>query len=114
MPYKSEKIVISNTKYDRRMKLTDSDKERIVQLRNEEGLSQRKLAALFGVSRRLIQFIIDPVKAAKNKERLKEAKVKGLYKYSKEEWASVQREHRRYKHKLYKEGRIHEGQSDNG
>ena len=106
MPYKSEKIKIEGTKLDRRRKLTEDQKEYIRWLREEEGLSQRKLAAMFGVSRRLITYILDPEKEKKNKERIKRLKQEGRYKYSKEQWAEVMREHRRYKEKLHKDGLI--------
>lgn len=106
MPYKSEKIKIAGTKYDRRIKLTEDQKEYIRWLREEEKLSQMKLAKMFGVSKRLIQFITQPDKLEKCRERLKEAKKRGLYKLSKEELNETQREHRRYKHKLRMEGKI--------
>lgn len=106
MPYKSEKIKIEGTKLDRRRKLTEDQKEYIRWLREEEGLSQRKLAAMFGVSRRLITFILDPEKEKKNKERIKRLKQEGRYKYTKEQWAETMKEHRRYKEKLHKDGLI--------
>ena len=52
MPYKSEKIKIAGTKYDRRIKLTKDQKEYIRWLREEEKLSQMKLAKMFGVSKK--------------------------------------------------------------
>lgn len=100
MPYKSEKINIRGTEFDRRRKLSEDDKKRILELREIDGLSQRKLALMFGVSRRLIQFILDPVKLQRNKELHKP------HIYTKEEWAEVMRNHRRYKQTLYKEGKI--------
>lgn len=106
MPYKSEKIKIEGTKLDRRRKLTEDQKDYIRWLREEEGLSQRQLAAMFGVSRRLITFILDPEKEKKNKERIKRLKQEGRYKYSKEQWAETMKEHRRYKEKLHKDGVI--------
>ena len=106
MPYKSEKIRIAGTKYDRRRKLTDEQKKYIRWLSEEEKLSQRKLAAMFDVSRRLITFILDPEKYRRNKERIKKLKSDGRYKYTKEEWAEVMREHRRYKESLHKNGDI--------
>lgn len=106
MPYKSEKINISNTPYDRRRKLTEDQKEYIRWLREEEQLSQRALAAKFGVSRRTIQFIIDPEKLKRNRDSSKERRRAGLYKPTKEEWANTIREHRHYKQQLYKEGKI--------
>ena len=100
MPYKSEKINIRGTEFDRRRKLSEDDKKRILELHEIDGLSQRKLALMFGVSRRLIQFILDPVKLQRSKELHKP------HIYTKEEWAEVMRNHRRYKQTLYKEGKI--------
>ena len=106
MPYKSEKIKIDGTKLDRRRKLTEDQKDYIRWLREEEGLSQRKLAAMFGVSRRLITFILDPEKEKKNKVRAKQLRQEGRYKYTNEQWAETMKEHRRYKEKLHKGGLI--------
>ena len=106
MPYKSEKIKIEGTQHDRRRKLTEDQKAYIRWLREEEGLSQRQLAAMFGVSRRLITFVLDPEKELKNKARQKQLRQEGRYKYTKEQWAEVVREHRHYKHQLHKEGKI--------
>jgi ribosome-binding protein aMBF1 (putative translation factor) len=106
MPYKSEKIKIEGTTLDRRRKLTEDQKEYIRWLREEEGLSQRKLAAMFGVSRRLITFILDPEKEKRSKERGKQLRKEGRYRYTKEQWADVMKEHRHYKEKLHKDGFI--------
>lgn len=108
MPYKSEKIKIIGSQYDRRRKLTEDQKEYIRWLREEEQLSQRTLAAMFGVSRRTIQFIIDPEKLKRNRDSFKERRRAGLYKPTKEEWADTMREHRHYKQQLYTEGKIQE------
>lgn len=106
MPYKSEKIKIEGTKLDRRRKLTEDQKDLIRWLREEEGLSQRQLAAMFDVSRRLITFILDPEKEKRNKVIQKKHKMEGRYKYTKEQWAEVMREHRLYKERLRKDGII--------
>lgn len=106
MPYKSEKIKIAGTSHDRRRKLTEDQKDYIRWLREEKGLSQRQLAAMFGVSRRLITFILDPEKEKRSKAIQKQHKQEGRYKYTKEEWAEVMREHRHYKEKLHKDGFI--------
>lgn len=107
MPYKSEKIRIAGTQYDRRIKLTPDQKEYIKWLRENELLSYSKLARMFGVSKRLIQFICCPDKYLKSKESLKQRKADGRYnKPTKEEWATTIREHRRYKEQLKKKGNI--------
>ena len=91
---------------DRRRKLTEDQKEYIRWLREEEGLSQRKLAAMFGVSRRLITFVLDPEKEKRSKAIFKQRKKEGRYKYTKEQWAEVMKEHRHYKEQLHKDGII--------
>ena len=106
MPYKSEKIRIAGTQYDRRIKLTPDQKEYIKWLREKQLTSYSKLAKIFGVSKRLIQFICCPDKYLKNKESLKQRKAEGRYKPTKAEWAATIREHRRYKEQLKKKGDI--------
>lgn len=106
MPYKSEKISIAGTKYDRRVKLTQDQKEYVKWLREEEHISYAKLAMMFSVSKRLIQFICCPEKAQKAKEQWLTRKMQGYYKPTKSEWAETIRNHRQYKEKLKKEGKI--------
>lgn len=105
MPFKSEQIHIHGTQYDRRKKLNEEEKEEVRRL-YPQIQSQRKLAEMFGVSRRLITFVIDPVKEIDNKRRQKERKANGCARYSKQQWAATMREHRRYKQNLYVDGVI--------
>jgi hypothetical protein len=95
MPYafESKRVQLPRSK-DRRVKLTDEQRAAI--RANPNGLSSRKLAALFEVSRRTIQFICDPDKLAANKERRGERGGWAQY-YDKETNTSAIREHRRYK-----------------
>jgi len=68
----------------------------------QQGLSQRKLAAMFKVSRRLITFIQDPKKQEKNLEdRAARGGSKAYYKGG-EEWNETMKRHRRRKHELLK------------
>jgi hypothetical protein len=60
------------------------------------------LSAKFGVSKRLIYFIINPEKAARAREQFKERQSEGRYKPKKEEWSKTMREHRAYKQKVIK------------
>ena len=103
MPYKSEKIKIAGTKHDRRIKLTPEQKEEIFQ--NKSGLSQRGLAKEYGVSRRTIQFILDPNKLKENLKRREERGGTMQY-YKPDEWAETMKEHRRYKQSLKMKGEI--------
>ena len=106
MPYRSEKILICGTQFDRRQKLTPEQRAEIYHRYHTEEISQRQLAREYGVSRRLIAFIIDPEKMETANEELKRRKSKGLYKPDKQKWAETMRKHRRYKQQLYKQGQI--------
>lgn len=103
MPYKSEKIKLPQTK-DRRRKLTDEQKEEIRLIYAEGKVGTRPLAKQFGVSRSLIQVIVNPDIAEKKKQRIKEHWRD--YRPSKEEWAKTMKEHRHYKQDLYLKGEI--------
>jgi DNA invertase Pin-like site-specific DNA recombinase len=103
MPYKSEKIKLSPTQ-DRRRKLTDEQKEEIKRLYATGLIGQRPLAKQFGVSRSLIQIIVNPEIAEKKKQRIKEHWRD--YRPSKEKWAETMREYRHYKQELYLKGEL--------
>lgn len=104
MPYKSEKIIIANTKHDGRIKLTEEDKKEIIEL-YPEIKSQRKLADMFGVSRRTIQFILDPKKLEENKKRRQERGGTAIY-YDREKNRKAIANNRNKKQELYLKGEI--------
>lgn len=97
MPYKSTKIKIAGTKFDRRIKLTAEQKGEVKFLYAKGNTSERKLAKQFNVSRRLISMILHP-------ERKKKFDNKKYY--DKDRHSKYMREHRNYKQKLYKEDKI--------
>lgn len=103
MPYKSEKINIENTKYDRRCKLTDEQKNKIVELRGQ--ISQRKCAEMFGVSRRTIVFLWYPERLERN---IQARQQRGGWKkyYTTDKQREYIKDHRRYKQDLYVKGLI--------
>ena len=103
MPSKSEKIPLG--KYDRRVKLNDAQREEIKELR-KLGLSYRVIADRYDVSKRLIIFVCNPDIAERNRIASMERHREGRYSPTKEEWAATMREHRAYKRKLHKEGKI--------
>jgi hypothetical protein len=105
MPYKAEKLKLPPTK-DRRRKLTDEQKEEIRKIYATGICGMRPLAKKFGVSRSLIQIIVNPDLAERKRQRIKEHWRD--YRPSKEEWAETIREHRHYKHELYKKGELKE------
>ena len=107
MPYKHITMHIK-PEHNRRVKLDEETKEEI--RANPDGLSQRKLAALYGVSRRLITFILDPQKLADNKAARALRGGSKVY-YNKEKNTVAQREHRQYKQTLMLSGLLKEQES---
>ena len=95
MPYKSDKVRIAGTRFDLRRKLTEEQVRSVSKL-GAEGMSQRELARMFGVSKSLIQYILHPsprnAVAARSTEYCNAAK----------------RRHRARKHELYKSGALEE------
>lgn len=102
MPYKSEKIKIVGTKNDRRVKLTEQDRADISEL---TGMSIRGIARMYGVDKRLIQFILYPERKAKN---LLDRKNRGgsMAYYDKNKQKEYIKKHRHYKQELYLKGEI--------
>lgn len=105
MPYKSEKIKLSE-RQDRRRKLTEDEKQRIREIYASGCIGQRPLAQMFGVSRSTIQVIVNPERAEAVRQRVKEHWRD--YRPSKEEWAETMKEHRHYKQELYLKGKLEE------
>jgi len=99
MPYKFEtdKRKIPREK-DKRVKLTEEEKEEVKRLYGQ--ISQRKLAKMFGVSRRLVIFIGCPEKLRRAKELYKERRKDGRY-YHKERHTQQVKKHRRYKKTIF-------------
>ncbi len=83
--------------FDRRVKLTDSEREEIKRL-HKEGNTIRSIARLFEgkCSRRLIQYIIYPERLEAVYRRQKENKNWLIY-YDKDKRREYMRGHRRYK-----------------
>lgn len=105
MPYKSEKIIIDHTKNDKRIKLTDEQKELIKQEYNTSLISQRALANKYKVDRKTIYNILHPEKYLQQLELNKEEKHSAKY-YNKEKHKEYIKKHRRYKQNLYINGVI--------
>lgn len=105
MPYKSEKIKLKGLQ-DRRKKLTDEQREEIKKLYETGFYSLNNLAKKFGVSKKLILLTVNENSAEKAKQYRKEHW---------KEWQGSKKEHReaikktrRYKQKLYTEGKLKE------
>lgn len=103
MPYKSEKIKLKGLQ-DRRKKLTDKQREEIRELYGTGCYSLNGLAKRFEVSKKTILLIVNDNSAEKARQYRKE---------NWKEWQSSKEEHReaikktrRYKQKLYTEGKL--------
>ena len=89
MPLKIENIKLAGTKFDGRAKLSPEQRQAI-QILAREGYSQRRLAAMFNVSKRLIQSILSPPVRKHSKQ------------YPTEYWTELKRKCRKKKIDLYK------------
>lgn len=105
MPYKSEKIRLSETQ-DRRRRLTTEQHAEIRRLYATGLYSWNKLAIMFNCSKSRIGQLVNPERDAKVKARLKEHWRD--YQQKGEDWNEVVREHRKYKQDLYLKGQLKE------
>lgn len=96
MPYKTDKDKLDSPFLKRTVKLLPCQKEMIVYWSKVMGYSQRQLAKMFNVSRRTIQFTVDPDKLKANIERRNERGGTKQY-YNKDYHNAAMRDHRSYK-----------------
>lgn len=96
--------------YDRRRKLTDDQKEVIRKRYGEENTSLRILAKEYGVSKSMIEIIINPERAARVKAYAKEHRKE--YQGTKEVRREYMRNHRKYKRELINKGIIKGGNAN--
>lgn len=105
MPYKSEKIKIQQTEHDRRIKLTDAQKDEIKRKWRTGLATKRGLAREYKVSPRTIDFLLNPDKLEENKKRRAERGGTKIY-YDKEKHREYMKNTRHYKQELYKNNEI--------
>ena len=103
MPFKSEKIKLPQ-EYDRRRKLTDEQKDEIKHKYSTGLYSLNNLATEYKVSKKTILLIVNPKSKRKNDERIKDHWKD--YQPTTEERNKIMNEHRQYKQKLHKDGKI--------
>lgn len=97
---------IQGTQYDRRRKLSEEQKEDIRALREIEGLSTYRLAEMFGVSRRTIDFVLNPDRLERVKTQTSERAKDGRYRPDTATATENVRRTREYKRQLKMEGKI--------
>lgn len=103
MPSKLDKVPINNEKLDKRVKLTDEDKENIVKEYATGVISITGLGKKYGVSKRLIQFTLFPERKEKAKQRYAENRKDGRY-YDKDKHKVYMKKHREHKKDLDEKG----------
>lgn len=101
MPMQADKHALG-AKFDRRRKLTDEQKEEIKEKYGTGFYSHRTLAQEYGVSKRTVTNIVNPVTAQKNKDRIK-AHWKDYQQHGQER-AETMKKHRAYKKQLLDAG----------
>jgi hypothetical protein len=99
MPSKLDKEKIGDPFLDRRIKLLPCQKEMVFWW-YERGLSINKIAKLFNVNKRLIQFTLFPERKKKNLEHRADRGGYAAYYKGGPEWAKTVKEHRDYKKHL--------------
>lgn len=90
-------------KFDRRVKLTENQKEEILSLKDKE--TKAEVAKAFNVSRRTVDFIWHPEKLERNKELRKERGGSKQY-YNREDHNKAMQKTRAYKKELKLKGLI--------
>lgn len=104
MPYSHTKLKIPRT-LDRRVKLTLAQRRQIKTMYESGKYSQRQLAAMFEVSRRLITYYIDDRRLEHHKELAQIRRLDKRY-YDKDKHREYMKKHRHYKQELKMEGKI--------
>lgn len=105
-PYKKAETLKFIGLQDRRRKLTDEQRAKILKIRQETGAGYRTIAKQFNVSRSLVRIICDPECAARVSARM--AAHWREYKMTKKEKRERMRELRARKYDLYKRGLLGE------
>lgn len=107
MPYKFEDIPINNPKYDKRVKLTEVDKNNIIKEYESGLISINALGKKYGVSKRLIQFTLFPERKEKAKKLFLERQKDGRY-YDQKKHNEYMKNHRNHKKDLWNKGLLKE------
>ena len=107
-PYEKAQTIRLDESLDRRVRLTQKQKEEIRKLYDGGNTSQRKLARMYGVSRTLIQLVVNPERAKAVSDRFKAHWKEYYMKRGKQYHAEKVRNTKNYKYRLYKDGLLKE------
>lgn len=100
MPRISDTVPIKNKSLDKRVKLNDDQRKAIKEEYEKGDTSYNKLAKKYGVSKRLVQFIVCPEKKLIAQKQFSDRQKDGRY-YDKEKHKEYVKKHRNYKKELY-------------
>jgi hypothetical protein len=104
MPYSHAKMKMPR-QYDRRVKYTEADKEKVRRMYHVYHVPKRAIARETGMNRTNVDFILFPEKLARAKAMYKERRKDGRY-YDRAKHTKAIREHGRYKQKLKINGKL--------
>lgn len=107
-PYEKAQTIRLDENLDRRVRLTQKQKEEIRKLYDGGNTSQGKLARMYGVSRSLIQLVVNPERAKAVSDRFKSHWKEYYMKRGKQYHAEKARNTKNYKYRLFKAGLIKE------
>jgi len=107
-PYEKAQTIPLGELLDRRIRVTEKQKEEIRELYAGGNISHSKLAKMYGCSKALIGMIVNPERAKSASERFKANWKKYAERRGKEYHAAHVRYTRRYKYRLYKDGILKE------
>lgn len=89
----------------RTTRLTDEERQEIIELHKTGQHSMRKLGRDFGVSYRLIRFILNPEELIRAKQQFAERQAEGRY-YDKDKHRVAMQRHRAYKRQLDQDNKL--------
>jgi exoribonuclease II len=98
-------VKIQGTSLDRRKKITDEMRDAIKTIRITQGLSYDKIANMFNISKRSVDFILHPERLEKCKQQFKLRRTDGRY-YNSEKNAMSIKNTIDYKVGLINEGKV--------
>lgn len=105
-PYAKAQTIRLQGMQDRRRRLTDKDKDDIRRLYAEGKHSMMSLARIYNVSKSLILITVNPERARRVKERVREHWSDYAYKYGKEYRARMARNVKNHHYRLFKAGEL--------
>ena len=100
MPSKYDNVPLDSPFFDRRVRLLPCQKEN-VKLMHDRGASIRSISRMYGVDKRLIQFIIYPERLKKNIELRRERGGSNIY-YNREQHTESMSSLRKHKNLIFK------------